>query len=54
MVSWLPTFALKAIGFVRFYRRAKRPAVLPASASMARRFVHAAAVERLAPVNPLI
>ncbi|MBK3772725.1 hypothetical protein GAY31_00720 [Azospirillum brasilense] len=49
-----PIFALKAIGFVQFYRRARRPVARPACASMAGRFVHGAAAVRSAPVNPLI
>ncbi|AWJ91253.1 hypothetical protein Sp245p_15465 (plasmid) [Azospirillum baldaniorum] len=54
MAPCWPIFALKAIGFVRFYRRARRPAALPASVSMAGRFVRAVAAPRSAPVNPLI
>lgn len=53
MPFW-PMFALKAIGFVRFYRQAKRPAARPASALTAGRFARAVAAPRSDPVNPLI
>ncbi|NUB17608.1 hypothetical protein GBZ26_00015 [Azospirillum formosense] len=49
-----PIFASKAIGFARFYRRARRPAARPASASTAGPFDHAAAAPPSALVNPLI
>ncbi len=54
MASWLPIFALKEIGFVRFYRRVKRPAALPDFVLMVGLFVRAVAAPRLALVNPLI